>query len=372
MKKMRKIIAILLVLCLAPVLLFAEDTVGDDTSLKNAPVVTKTIQTELLPFDVFIVGYEESVDDVYDLVIQNTSFNKSADKTEKTLFVFTEGYSNYIGLEKTISDAVQNADLISFAFTDVDWNLITYPNSHPDESDIFALFVDDFGSSSFSRVGFERSYSIGELLSWACDPLISFGGSRDIPASVESTYYSNHDYNSSGYGTTSVRTVYIKYSETDTDYDYYSGHYFVSMQSNSSSYNSGLDVKSAMSYGTMMRYGPTATSGQTTVGVNTSLSVGLSGIDYVFGSSWSYSISDVIVMDYTLVVNNTLDIRHNVNEAANVGTGTYSVEPGKLIIVDDGDGYTSIDTYKTQFCKKDFFGNYSAYNDVSVNYYVSF
>ena len=123
--------------------------------------------------------------------------------------------------------------------------------------------------------------------------------------------------------------------------------------------------------GTMMKYGPTATSGQSTVGVNTSLSIGFSGINYIFGSNWSYAISDVIVMDFTSVLNNIIDIRHNIDESTNVGIGTYSVEPGKLIIVDDGDGYYSTDTYKTQFCESNWFG-YGAYNDVTVNYIVNF
>jgi len=168
MKKALMTIAVLLVFCSIPVLQFAGDATSDGSALRTMTVVSRTIQTESLSFDISIVGYEEPVDDIYGLIVQDFISDECVDEPKRTLFIFTEGYNGYTDLESTISDGVQNGDLISFAFTDVDWDLLAaYPNSHPEKPDVFALSVDNSSSSSFSRIGFERAQSISDLLSWA-------------------------------------------------------------------------------------------------------------------------------------------------------------------------------------------------------------
>lgn len=97
----------------------------------------------------------------------------------------------------------------------------------------------------------------------------------------------------------------------------------------------------------------------------------MSGPSTSIGMSWSYSISDIEVYNRTSVHNNVLDIDHDINESKNVGKTTCTVEPGKLVRVDEGAGYHSTDTYKAQFCHK-YFGIYGAHNDTASSYVINF
>lgn len=185
------------------------------------------------------------------------------------------------------------------------------------------------------------------------------------PGTEIESYYNRE---CTGYGWMYIRTLYYLIPESNSSYDYYSARYTTQMVPNSGSYNSGLDVKSVNSNGILMGYGPYSTSGTSTVGISLGYTSGTQGVSLTGTLSWSYSIPDVTVMDYTSFGTNTLDIRHDVSENRNVGTTSYTVEPGKIMKIststNNGD-YSGTDTYKAQFCKHGILG-YNSYNDFST------
>ena len=83
------------------------------------------------------------------------------------------------------------------------------------------------------------------------EPSASVESNREYDADYESI----HDFNSSGYGWTSIRTLYYKLIDDSSTYDYYLGEYVVSMEPDSGSFNSGLDVESSMTDGKMLKHG---------------------------------------------------------------------------------------------------------------------
>ena len=327
-------------------------------------------------YDACIVGVTEDVDAASKLFIEATDATKSDTTTtgKPVMYLMVDGYDRCSSdLTSYFSKIINDKDVLAFFNTYVDWSQIEFPKSYPASATAYAIRLTDFGTSCFSTVVGNLDEAMDDLATWADsrseenELLYSVASSTDY----DEIYLSSHEYDSSGYGCTSVRTIYTMLSDSGTGLDYYAASYFVTLESNDSSYNSGLDVKSEMSEGTMWRYGPTATSGTSTAGVNVSASVGSSGVSYTVGSSWSYSIPDVVVSDYSRPSVNTLDIRHDINESANVGRGSYSVEPGKLVTVENGQGYNGVDTYKSQFCKHYWFG-FGAFNDVSVSYSINF
>lgn len=78
-----------------------------------------------------------------------------------------------------------------------------------------------------------------------------------------------------------------------------------------------------------------------------------------------------VVKNYTSVVDNILDIDHDIDESTNVGKTTCVVEPGKLIRIDQSSDYVGVDTYKAQFCHKGIIG-FKDYNDNEQSYDVVF
>ena len=115
--------------------------------------------------------------------------------------------------------------------------------------------------------------------------------------------------------------------------------------------------------------GPATTVGSSSTTVNIALNAGFD-VSVAAGLSWTYSISDVVVYNYSDIAIKKLDIRHNVDESKDVGTTTFFAEPGKIVKLNAGNTYTSTDTYKSQFCHK-MLGHYVQYNDVSYALYVT-
>ena len=167
------------------------------------------------------------------------------------------------------------------------------------------------------------------------------------------------------------RSFYYKLTKNDDRYDYYLGEYSAAIQPQSGSYGSGLDVKSTMNGGTMLKHGPYTTPGTTSKSVDLTYTIGLDGASYSIGSSWSYTMSDLVVKNYTSVVDNILDIDHDIDESTNVGKTTCVVEPGKLIRINQSSDYAGVDTYKAQFCHKGIIG-FKDYNDNEQSYAVVF
>ena len=297
----------------------------------------------------------------------------SADRSQ--LVVITDGWTiNHGDAASIVNQVLDSGNTVSLFGTTVDWSKIAYPISYPlSTPNVFSMKTTASGVACYSMIGSDRSVSYDRMISWvdslyrvADEPMFDY----ETPIGTE--LLSNHEYESSGYGITSVRTAYFKLADTNTSYDYYCARYYACMEPNSKSYNSGLDVKSVMNGGTMLRHGPGSTNGTTTVGVDLSYSVGTNGISSSAGLSWSYTLPDVVVMNHTSTSKNILDIRHNIDESKNVGSSTYFVEPGKLIRVDEGEAYVGVDTYKSQFCHKKILVGFCGYNDVSMSYAISF
>jgi len=332
---------------------------------------------------------------------------KTDSGTEATVLIL--GDQNQVN---TVSDAIPYGDIkiivsddYSFAY-DVDWVIITdsWVNSNKSDSlEIVKKIVDSGVAVSvydckfdWDKTGLKISYSDDAIINSVCnyenkvkclivayfdtneamkqtaDWLIEIVNLKNSKLNyVESESYGTEiesfcNYNNSGYGTTAVRTLYYKLNETNQNYDYYSGHFLASMSPDGGSFNSGLDVSSTISSGTLLRYGPHTTQGTTTAGVNVGLTAGTDGVSYTVGPSWTYSIPDVVISDYTAMALNKLDIRHNVDETKLIGHTTFDGEPGKVVKLLSDTRYSGTDTYKSQFCHY-VLGHYVQYNDVSVH-----
>ena len=185
-KKIIGAIAVALIICAMPFLLLPDDVPADDSFVQKSCTITKTINSDSIPFDISIIGYEESVEFTYNIILNIIGNQKDSSLDSKScLVIFVDGYVDYDNIKQTISNAVTKGDKVSFAFTDVDWNLISYPNSHPDNPDVFGLYVGEQKTSSFSRIGFEKQDEIRDLLSWASSPTASpIGTFRDTPAPI--------------------------------------------------------------------------------------------------------------------------------------------------------------------------------------------
>ena len=67
-------------------------------------------------------------------------------------------------------------------------------------------------------------------------------------------------------------------------------------------------------------------------------------------------------------INKYLSITHNIDGYRDVGTHTYYVEPGKLMKIQVGNEYVSVDYYQAQFCHYyDLFGIYAFYNNANTS-----
>lgn len=83
---------------------------------------------------------------------------------------------------------------------------------------------------------------------------------------------------------------------------------------------------------------PTTTSGTTTAGVSVGVVMGESGAMVTASVSWSYSVSDVQVIDEGDFSQQLARWRHNVDPDKNVGKYTYIAEPGLCVRVPEGGG----------------------------------
>lgn len=81
----------------------------------------------------------------------------------------------------------------------------------------------------------------------------------------------------------------------------------------------------------LVDYNPTTTSGQTTVGVSLSAAAGPQGPSAGYSISWSYTISDVQVLDESDFSVHRAYWRHEIAEDKNVGMYTYMSEPGFVV-----------------------------------------
>lgn len=374
------IVVSLLCVASAGVILNMGQTV-DSSSESIESVYSEEVNAIFIPsksFDVIILGEGTSSSGIQSEILgmQDAVLMDPGASVKQKLVVITDDWVLKEGVqaESTINRLIDTGSVVSLINTNIDWSKLTFPISYPDQATAYAMKKTPTGIACYSVICDSDSDATARLMNWSesSDSVQeSYAAASNYELPEGELLFSEHEYQSSGYGWTSVRTIYCKLSENDSEYDYYSAHYHATMEPDSGSFNSGLDFKSVMNGGMMLKHGPGTSQGVTTVGTDISYSVGTDGISFTRGMSWEYSIPDVVVMNYTSVVNNILDIRHDVNEEKLVGSTSFFAEPGKLVKIPSSQSYSGTDTYKSQFCHKTL-GVFCAYNDVSKDYNVQF
>ena len=349
----------------------SDSTINDDVILQSD--VTCIAQPDK-PYDIVVLG--DGADACF--VVNNIKTTHEAlviDSTPSSkpqlIMITSEWASKNNDVEATINATMDSGNMVSLFKTSVNWEKIEYKISYPvNTPTAFAAKVTDNGVASYSVICQTDSDAIDRLVAWADDHTLTTYdlASNEIP--YGQTYESFHDFENVSYGWTNIRTHYYKLTEDNPNYDYYTGWYVTTIDPNDGSFGSGLDVRSEMDGGTMIKQGPNPTEGTSTAEVSLELSRGTDGVSITRGLTWSYSISDVVVMNHSSVHQNILDIDHNIDESKNVGHCTYTVEPGKVIRLNEGESYHGEDSYKSQFCHR-ILGHYTQYDDMEQTYVIS-
>lgn len=187
------------------------------------------------------------------------------------------------------------------------------------------------------------------------------------------TFYQCINKDNKDFGWANIRTHYYKLSDVSDNYEYYYTHFKLDIIPNENRLTGNhpiaiadstirSDVKADPTYGKyqeMMCYDPMGDSGITNSSAKINLSFGASfkpgtqpGVSGSVGISWSYSVSDIVVHDKSLI-GEKLEIWHDINENAAVGKTTCVIEPGHVVRcknIDGGDGkYHATDKYEIVF-----------------------
>jgi hypothetical protein len=100
----------------------------------------------------------------------------------------------------------------------------------------------------------------------------------------------------------------------------------------------------------LTEHGPNTTNGTKTTSASVSLGIGNAGVSAGFSIGWSYSISDVVLINQSQR-STKVDFWHNVDETKAVGLG-YTAEPGLTYRVPNSTLNTNNTlTHEVQFCK---------------------
>ena len=91
------------------------------------------------------------------------------------------------------------------------------------------------------------------------------------------------------------------------------------------------EVHNPGTYRWLVDYDPTTTSGVETVTVSLSASAGPQGPSAGYGTSWSYSVSDVVVKDLSDYSEHRAYWWHDIDEKKDVGKYTYQSKPGFVV-----------------------------------------
>ncbi len=159
-----------------------------------------------------------------------------------------------------------------------------------------------------------------------------------------------------GYGWLNINTSYFPLNENNVSYNYYYTKYNIQTVPDNNRRTSEVGVYSKLFQGhKILDYAPTTSAGTTTVGVN--IGVNSDGVVSA-GVSWSYSISDVIVVDSTNYGTREFSLNHELDIGKSVAKNTYTVKPGKVVRVDCNDftktgNYVATDKYTVEFCKRE-------------------
>lgn len=124
-----------------------------------------------------------------------------------------------------------------------------------------------------------------------------------------------------------VNTDYFALNEDNHQYNYFYTHYCIQSVPDDGCSTADLNVYTKLGEECrILDYAPTTSSGTSTAGVD----LGVSSDGVISANiSWSYSVSDVEVIDRSNFGTNEFRINHDLNEDSNVGSNTFMAEPGK-------------------------------------------
>jgi hypothetical protein len=178
------------------------------------------------------------------------------------------------------------------------------------------------------------------------------------------------------YGWMNISTNYFVLNEDNERYNYYHAHFYQESVPDDNRYTADMYTKTqnTQSNLTYLYHAPTTTPLDSTVTIQFGTEVGLPDLLGVNESiSWSYNIPDVIVHDRSNTGLSLIDIWHDVNENAFVGSESFYIEPAKLMKIDCQNGLGHCiqrDVYSIQFCKHNLFWN--DFNTVEKTMFVVF
>lgn len=160
-------------------------------------------------------------------------------------------------------------------------------------------------------------------------------------------------YDFGEWGEANVQNVYRSLEENNLRYNYYfglhnvevipaSGHKTVYVETVSQPFN--YDTNSKDRY--LCAYAPTGTEGTTTVGASLGFNCSSTGEVTVGATvSWSYSIEDIVVHNYSNLNQDLFRLKHSFNKNANCSSETRMISPGHTVVVDTEGGYFNNGTY---------------------------
>lgn len=233
---------------------------------------------------------------------------------------------------------------------------VTMQTGEVAEGLVSAYFYSPNGARSFHSTEQNEVVAAAEAVQWARDLVIngeldastnrSKAGDFTLAYTRDHThvcYYNN--YPSIGpikAGKMNIRTSYSKQAaDGSSSYDLWAVKYTTQMLPDNTHPNFELndwrnadlyietDIDKNVDSWKLLDYEPTTTQGQSTVGVN--LNGGAGGVSG--STSWSYTVSDIVVQDQGDFSREFARWWHNIDETKAVGTRTLKIQPGALIRV---------------------------------------
>lgn len=115
-------------------------------------------------------------------------------------------------------------------------------------------------------------------------------------------------------------------------------------------------------------YAPTTTSGTSSVTVSIGVTAGVNGARVTAGFSYSYSISDVQVLDHSDFSTEEASWEHVIDSTKNVGKYTYYCKPGLQVRLPDGWSFAAAGYDKVRYAKWSPWGFWYYWDSGEINW----
>ncbi|AIZ56272.1 hypothetical protein Mpt1_c03780 [Candidatus Methanoplasma termitum] len=356
-----------------------------------------TVKTVFSDHEVTVFADTEFTQDVSDGLSQFTSkvqAKNSIDDSDIGEIVIFDGkwiYENNNALtNQLINDLIKQGiptlfiDSDSYLFKCSDINIQSLEFS--ENTVAYGVFENESGIDiTYSIEGEGRINAASMLYAWASEMIsgkdpqfvaetLSWMNTKNTPTTDEVSLYSNAPLGASvsaqwvkildntvsircdDYGYFSERTVAFKLNNytLDTANDYYSFHYYQYAQPTGDGRTADiyLQWQYAANGPKLVEFSPNTTSGTNSSSAGVSLGMGIINASASYSTSWSYSISDVVLHNSSKIATNEVNFWHDVSENRAVGSSTYYVEPCITVKVPKGTPYQHVDVHKVQFCKR--------------------